>query len=130
MAGGHGTCGDFVENPDLIQALELMYGTKKVVAAVCHGPIALAECKKPADGRPLVEGLKVTGFSQSEEEAVKLTNIVPWGIELRFKEQGAKYEKADEDWAPHVCMDGTLITGQNPASSEECAKAVITMLSI
>lgn len=128
LAGGHGTCVDFINNPTLKKAIEIMYAANKVVAADCHGPICLAECCKPDGTTPLVQGLTVTGFADSEEDAVQLTPIVPFLVESRFKEQGAKYEKAD-DWNSKVCVDGNLVTGQNPQSSDECAKAVIQLLS-
>ena len=127
LAGGHGTCTDFVNNPSLKAAIETVFNAGKIVAADCHGPIALAECNKP-DGSPLVKDKVVTGFADSEENAVQLEKIVPFLVEAKFREQGAKYEKAD-DWNSKVCVDGNLITGQNPASSEACAKAVVTALS-
>jgi putative intracellular protease/amidase len=128
MPGGHGACVDYVDNPTLKTVIETMYNAGKVVATVCHGPICLAECTK-ADGKtPLVQGLTVTGFTDSEEAAVQKTNLVPYLIEARFKEQGAKFEKAD-DWNSKVCVDGNLITGQNPQSSEEAAGAVIKALT-
>jgi putative intracellular protease/amidase len=126
MAGGHGTAVDFFQNPILINMIESTYAAGKVVAADCHGPICLADCNKP-DGTPLVKGLVVTGFSDSEEDAVQLSSIVPFLIETRFKELGAKYEKGD-DWTSKVCVDKNLITGQNPQSSDECAQAVIAAL--
>lgn len=126
IAGGHGTCVDFINNPALKAAIESMYASGKVVAADCHGPICLVECVKP-DGSALVKDKTVTGFADSEEKAVKLDHLVPFLLETRFKEQGANYEKSD-DWNVKVCVDGNLITGQNPQSSEECAKAVIKLL--
>lgn len=123
MTGGHGVGTDFINNPSLKSAIETMYNNKKIVSAVCHGPICLAECNK-ADGTPLVQGLTATGFSDSEEDTVQLTGHMPYLIEGRFKELGAKYEKAD-DWNSKVCVDGNLITGQNPQSSDECAQATI-----
>jgi putative intracellular protease/amidase len=128
MPGGHGACVDYVDNPTLKTVIETMYNAGKLVTAVCHGPICLAECTK-ADGKtPLVQGLTVTGFTDSEEAAVQKTDLVPYLIEARFKEQGAKFEKAD-DWNSKVCVDGNLITGQNPQSSEEAAVAVIKALT-
>jgi putative intracellular protease/amidase len=121
IPGGHGCCTDGINNPVLKKAIEDMNNAGRLVTAVCHGPIALAECTK-SDGTPLVQGLVVTGFSDSEE--------VPFLIESRFKEQGAQYEKADNDWAPKVCVDGNLVTGQNPASSELAAKKVVELLSV
>ena len=123
LAGGHGTCTDFTDNKTLKSAIEGMLAAGKVVAADCHGPIALAQCSKP-DGSPLVQGLCVTGFCDSEEAAVGQTGNVPFLIETKFKELGAKYEKA-ADWNPKASVDGNLVTGQNPQSSEACAKAVI-----
>jgi len=128
MPGGHGCCSDFVSNPTLKTAIESAYASGMIVASVCHGPIALAECVKP-DGSPLVKGLKVTGFSDSEEAAVGHTDNVPYLIETRFKEQGAQYEKADQDWSGHIVVDGNLLTGQNPGSSTLAAEKVVEMLS-
>jgi len=129
LPGGHGACGDFVDNVDVKTAIENTYNAGKFVAAVCHGPIALAECFK-ADGKtPLVNGLKVTGFSNSEEEAVGLTEEVPFLLETRFKEQGAIFEKSETDWSSHVVADGNLITGQNPASSKALAEKVVELLA-
>ena len=126
MAGGHGTVSDFINCPSLKKAIETMYAANKVVASVCHGPICLTDCVK-ADGKPLVEGMTVTGFSNTEEEAVQLTSVVPFLLETKFKELGAKYERGD-DWSSKVCVDGNLITGQNPQSTEECAAAVVKVL--
>jgi putative intracellular protease/amidase len=128
LPGGHGCCVDFINNPVLKSAIETMYNAGKIVATVCHGPICLAECNK-ADGTPLVQGLTVTGFADSEEAAVGMTALVPYLIETRFKEQGAKYEKAD-DWNSKVCVAGNLITGQNPGSSVAAAATVIKALSV
>lgn len=125
--GGHGTCVDFVNNPALKAAIETMYNASKIVASVCHGPTSLVDCQK-LDGTPLVQGLTVTGFADSEEEAVQLTAVVPFLLESKLKEHGAKYEKAD-DWNSKCCVDGNLVTGQNPQSSEACAEAVVKLLS-
>jgi len=126
MSGGHGTCVDFVDNGALKAAIEKMYADNKVVAAVCHGPNCLAQCKKP-DGSALVAGGPCTGFSNTEEEAVKLTGAVPWLIEDKFKELGGLYEKGD-DWTCKVTVAGKLICGQNPQSSEAAADAVVAAL--
>lgn len=88
--------------------------------------VGLAQCAKP-DGTPLVAGVAVTGFSDSEEAAVQMTGAVPFLIEAKFRELGAKYEKGD-DWSSKVCVEGKLLTGQNPQSSEELAKAVLAAL--
>lgn len=127
LTGGHGTCVDFLDNPTLKEAVEKMYASNKIVATVCHGPIGLCECNTP-DGKPLVAGKTVTGFADSEEVAVNLQHLVPFLLESKLKELGAKYEKVD-DWHSKVCVDGKLVTGQNPQSSEENAKMVVKMLS-
>jgi len=127
LAGGHGTCADFVGDLTLKQAVETVYGAGKIVAADCHGPIGLAQCVAP-DGKPIVAGKKVTGFTDAEEKAVGLVEKVPFLIETKFKEQGANFVEGP-DWAPHVCIDGNLFTGQNPASSDALATAVAKALA-
>ena len=108
-------------------AIETLYASGKVVCAVCHGPNGLPQCNKP-DGTPLVKDKVVTGFTNKEETVVQLHGLVPYMLEDKLKELGGKFECAD-DWNSKVCVDGNLITGQNPQSSEECAKAVIAALS-
>jgi len=106
-----------------------MYAEGKVVSADCHGPIGLINCKKP-DGEPLVKGLEVTGFTNGEETAVQLMDKCKeksYVIEDKFIELGAKYQKAD-DWNSKVCVAGNLVTGQNPQSSDDCAKKVVELL--
>mmetsp|Transcript_83876 Transcript_83876/g.125745 ORF Transcript_83876/g.125745 Transcript_83876/m.125745 type:complete len:225 (-) Transcript_83876:79-753(-) len=127
LTGGHGTCDDYVTSANLKQAVEKLFAAGKIVAADCHGPIGLAQCVKP-DGTPLVAGKTVTGFTDSEENAVGLVDKVPFLIETKFKEQGAKFVAA-EDWAVNTCVDGNLYTGQNPASSEELSQAVAKALA-
>ena len=100
-----------------------MFSSGKPVAAVCHAPAVLRHAKTP-DGSPLLMGKSVTGFSNTEEEAVQLSDVVPFLLEDELKAKGAKYSKA-EDWHPYAITDGTLITGQNPASSSLVAKAVL-----
>jgi putative intracellular protease/amidase len=100
-----------------------MFSADKTVAAVCHAPAVLRHAKS-ADGSALVEGKSVTGFSNSEEDAVQLTDIVPFLLEDDLQAKGANYSKSS-DWYPYVVTDGNLITGQNPASSEAAALAVL-----
>jgi putative intracellular protease/amidase len=126
LTGGHGVCVDYPRSKELKDAIESLLGRGKVVAAVCHGVVGLVPCM--TNGSPLVDGRTVTGFSNSEEDAVQLSDKVPFLLEGKLKELGAKYERAENDWTPHVCIDGTLITGQNPQSSEACAKAVVQLL--
>lgn len=124
--GGHGPMWDLAEDADSKAVIEALCRAGKPVAAVCHGPAALRHAKAP-DGRPLVRGKKVTGFANSEEEAVQLTGVVPFLVEDMLKENGGDYSRAD-DWSPHCVVDGSLITGQNPASSEDTARALLQAL--
>ncbi|BCS96348.1 dimethylallyltransferase [Desulfoluna limicola] len=121
--GGHGPLWDLAEDRDSIALIESMYAAGKPVAAVCHAPAVLRHAKAPG-GDPLVKGKSVTGFSNSEEEAVQLSGIVPFLVETELKSKGAHYSKAN-DWQAHAVRDGNLITGQNPASSELTAKMVL-----
>jgi putative intracellular protease/amidase len=105
-----------------------MYAAGKPVVAVCHAPGVFRLTKAP-DGLPLVHGKNVTGFSNAEEEAVRLTQVVPFLVEEMLKQNGGHYSKAD-DWQPYVVSDGHLITGQNPASSELAAITLLKHLGI
>ena len=124
--GGHGPLWDLAEDSNSINLIETMIASGKQVAAVCHAPAVLRHVKAP-DGSPLVRGKSVTGFSNTEEEAVELADVVPFLLEEELKAKGANYSKA-EDWNPHAVIDGTLITGQNPASSGLVAKALLEKL--
>ena len=124
--GGHGPLWDLAEDAASIALIEAMLEAKKPVAAVCHAPGVLRH-PKGSDGTSVVQGKTVTGFTNTEEEAVGLTEIVPFLVEDMLKQNGGKYSKA-EDWQPHVVTDGLLITGQNPASSEPAAKALLAKL--
>ena len=124
--GGHGPLWDLAEDRSSIALIESMHASGKPVAAVCHAPAVLKHAKNP-DGSPLVKGKSVTGFSNTEEDAVQLTEIVPFLVEDELKAKGGNYSKAD-DWHPYAITDGNLITGQNPASSELAAKAVLEMI--
>ena len=124
--GGHGPLWDLAEDNTSIALIESMYASGKPVAAVCHAPAVLKNAKA-SDGSPLVNVKSVTGFSNSEEDAVQLTEVVPFLLEDELKGKGGNYSKGD-DWHPYTITDGNLITGQNPASSELAAKAVLEML--
>lgn len=117
---------DLAQDEDSIKLIESMAADGKTVAAVCHAPGVL-RLAKATDGSPLVKGKKVTGFTNSEEAAVQLTDIVPFLVEDMLVKNGGLYSKGD-DWKPHVVVDGKLITGQNPASSEAAAHAVLSQL--
>jgi putative intracellular protease/amidase len=125
--GGHGPLWDLAEDAQSIALIESFVGAGKPVALVCHAPGVLRHVKN-ADGTPLVQGRKVTGFANSEEAAVELTDIVPFLVEDELKAKGGMYSRGD-DWAPYVVVDGLLITGQNPASSEAAANALLARLA-
>lgn len=125
--GGHGPLWDLAEDQDSIQLIQAFLTAKKPAALVCHAPGVLRHVKKP-DGTPLVAGKQVTGFTNTEEEAVGLTNVVPFLVEDELKALGGQYSKG-EDWGSFVVTDGLLITGQNPASSGPAAKVLIDYLS-
>ncbi|WP_095053530.1 type 1 glutamine amidotransferase domain-containing protein [Pseudomonas sp. Irchel s3b2] len=124
--GGHGPMWDLAEDTFSIALIEAFYKAGKPVAAVCHAPGVLRHVKG-ADGQPLVKGKRVTGFANSEEAAVQLTDVVPFLVEDMLKANGGLYSKAD-DWASYMVGDGLLLTGQNPASSEATAKALLAKL--
>jgi putative intracellular protease/amidase len=121
--GGHGPIWDLAEDRHSIALIETMYAQGKPVSAVCHAPGAFRHAKSP-DGSPLVQGKSVTGFFNSEETAVGLTDVVPFLVEDELKKSGGIYSKG-ADWQSYSVRDGNLITGQNPASSEAVAKAVL-----
>ena len=125
--GGHGPLWDLAEDATSIALIETTLAAGKPVAAVCHAPAVLRHPKSP-DGQSVVHGKNVTGFTNTEEEAVGLTKIVPFLVEDMLVKNGGNYTKAP-DWQPHVVTDGMLITGQNPASSELAAHALLTMLA-
>ena len=124
--GGHGPLWDLAESEVSSQLIEDFYTSGKPVSFVCHAPAALKNVKN-ADGEPLVKGKKVTGFTNSEEELVKLTDVVPFLVEDMLKEKGAIYSKAG-DFEEYALEDGLLITGQNPASSEKVAEILLEKL--
>ena len=124
--GGHGPLWDLAESRTSIELIQSFERSGKPVSFVCHAPGALRHVKA-SDGAPLIKGRRVTGFTNGEEAAVELTDVVPFLIEDEFKRLGGFYEKGP-DWAPFVIEDGKLITGQNPASSEAVAKALVAQL--
>ncbi|MDD3765223.1 MAG: type 1 glutamine amidotransferase domain-containing protein [Nevskiales bacterium] len=124
--GGHGPLWDLAGDASSIAVIEAMARQGKPIAAVCHGPAALRAAKSP-EGRSILKGRKATGFSNSEEEAAGLTGIVPFLIEDTIRQLGGEYAKGN-DWESFVVEDGQLITGQNPASSEATAAALVRRL--
>lgn len=125
--GGHGPLWDLAENKASISLIETFYKAGKPLGLVCHAPGVLRHTKD-IGGLPLVRDKRVTGFSNSEEEAVQLTEVVPFSVEDMLKEREGQYHKG-ADWGSHVEVDGNLITGQNPASSETVANEVIKLLN-
>jgi putative intracellular protease/amidase len=125
--GGHGPLWDLAEDKHSIALIQSFVAAGKPVALVCHAPGVLRHVVTP-DGKPLVQGRKVTGFTNTEEAAVKLTKVVPFLVEDELKAKGGLYSKGD-DWAPYVVEDGLLITGQNPASSASAAAALLKRLA-
>lgn len=123
--GGHGPLWDLAVDLNSIALIEEFYTNMKPVALVCHAPAALANTRYLNE--PLVRGKDVTGFANTEEEAMGLTDVVPFLVEDKMNQMGANYSKG-ENWSSYVKVDGKLITGQNPASSEEAAKALLKFL--
>lgn len=126
FAGGHGTMWDFPGDRDLAALTGDIWHNGGIVAAVCHGPAALLNVKSN-DGDWLVSGRELTSFSNEEEDAVEMTDIVPFLLESRLRERGARFSKADP-FEPHVVTDGRLVTGQNPASARGVGEAMVTLL--
>jgi putative intracellular protease/amidase len=123
--GGHGPMWDLAEDPKSIALIERFYNSGKTVAFVCHSPGALRHVK--VNGEPLVKGKRVSGFTNSEEAAIGLTDVVPFLVEDELKRLGGHFEKVD-DWQVLSIVDGRLITGQNPASSKSVAEKLIKAL--
>jgi putative intracellular protease/amidase len=123
--GGHGPMWDLVDNKESIALIEAFYNAGKPVAAVCHAPAVLKNVTY--QGQPIVKGKRVTGFANSEEEAVHLTKVVPFLVEDELKRLGGIFEKGP-DWSVYTIVDGRLITGQNPASSGPAARELIKLL--
>ncbi|SDW68448.1 type 1 glutamine amidotransferase domain-containing protein [Roseicitreum antarcticum] len=124
--GGHGPLWDLSEDADSIKLIESFAASDRPIGAVCHAP-AVFKHPKGADGKSLVSGKTVTGFTNTEEEGAGLTKVVPFLVEDMLKANGANYEKG-ADWASFVVADGKLITGQNPASSEGAARKLLGLL--
>ncbi|MFP2506609.1 type 1 glutamine amidotransferase domain-containing protein [Buttiauxella gaviniae] len=126
--GGHGPLWDLAEDTHSIKLIEQFWAAGKPVAAVCHAPGVLRKVTKP-DGSPLVKGKRVTGFTNSEEEGVGLTSVVPFLVEDELKKAGGLFERTD-DWGEYAVVDGHLVTGQNPASSAIAAEELLKLLNL
>lgn len=125
--GGHGPMWDLANDKSSIALIEAFNNSNKPMAFVCHGPAALVNVKAK-DGSYLIRGKEVTGFCNTEEEAVQLTQVVPFSLENKLKERGATYKKGN-DWSSFTVSDGLLLTGQNPQSSKEIAEKLLAKLS-
>jgi putative intracellular protease/amidase len=126
LPGGHGAMWDMPDNATLAGIVGSLFDTGKIVSAVCHGPAGLVSAKR-RDGRPLVDGKRVNSFTNAEEKAVGLAEVVPFLLETRLRELGGRFE-GGPDWQPFAVRDGNLITGQNPMSSELLARRVTEAL--
>lgn len=125
--GGHGPVWDLAEDKLVIELIEATSRARKPIGAVCHG-LAVFRHPKAANGAPLVSGRKVTGFSNTEEEKAGIPKLMPFLVEDMLRNNGGLYERAD-DWASHVVADGTLVTGQNPASSKGVTEQMLKLLA-
>lgn len=122
-AGGHGTMWDFPDNEEIASIAAKIYKNKGCVAAVCHGPAALLNIKL-SNGKHLISGKKINSFTNAEEEAIKLQDVVPFALETALIDKGAIFEKSDL-WQEHIVVDSRLITGQNPASAKGVGEAIL-----
>lgn len=128
FTGGHGVMWDFLDNTELQAIIAQLFEAGKIVASVCHGYCGLLNVKL-SDGKYLIEGKKLTGFSWNEEKLALVADKVPYNVEEKAQERGANYDKALLPFVSHVVVDGNLITGQNPASTKDTALKIIEQLS-
>lgn len=126
-AGGHGAMWDLADNTELAKIAATIYENNGIIGAVCHGPAGLVNIKL-SDGKYLVEGKKINTFTNEEEEAVGLTNVVPFLLETKMIERGAKFEKSGL-WQNHVVADQRVVTGQNPQSAKSVGEAILQLLN-
>ncbi len=126
-AGGHGTMWDFADNADLAVIAAKIYENQGVIGAVCHGPSGLINIKL-SNGNYLIEGKRINAFTNEEENAVGLSNVVPYSLEDKLKERGAKFEKSAQ-WQVHVAVDQRVVTGQNPQSAHKVGEAILSLLN-
>lgn len=126
-AGGHGAMWDFADNTELAAIASKIYENGGIVAGVCHGPAGLVNIRLN-NGKYLVDGKKINAFTNEEESEVKLTNVVPFLLENKLKERGAKFEKSGL-WQTHVAIDQRVITGQNPQSAKAVGEAILKELN-
>jgi len=123
--GGHGPMFDLATDKESQQLIADFVAKGKVVSAVCHGPAVFANVKDPRTGESVLHGKEVTAFSNTEEDMMQLSQFMPFSLEDKLVEAGAKFVKADEPWGAKVVVDGQLITGQNPASAKGVGEAIV-----
>lgn len=128
IPGGHGTMFDLATSQALKTLLSEFDAQNKIIAAVCHGPAAFVDAIRAGEAETLVQGRRITAFTDAEERAVKLDSLMPFLLASKLREQGATVVE-NADWSDHVEVDGTWITGQNPQSSQSTARAVVGALS-
>lgn len=125
-AGGHGTMWDFADNAELALIAQKIYENNGIVGAVCHGPAGIVNIKL-SDGKYLVDGKKINAFTNEEEKAVELENVVPFSLESTLIDRGAIFEKSGL-WQTHVAVDQRVVTGQNPQSAHQVGEAILNEL--
>lgn len=128
FAGGHGAVWDFPDNRDVLRLTQNIWDGGGVVAAVCHGSAALVNAREES-GDYIVAGRKVTGFTNAEERSVELDNVVPFMLETKLEQHGAKFQSG-ASWQSHIEVDDRLVTGQNPASAAAVGRAIVDLLSV
>jgi len=128
FCGGHGTMWDLPVDPSVTRAVETANVAGKLIASVCHGGAGLVSARRP-DGRPVVEGIRISSFTNDEEKEVGLTEVMPFLLETRLRELGCKFEKV-ASWQPYAIRDGQFITGQNPSSSGLAAQLVLEAFTV
>lgn len=126
--GGHGTMWDLPVDAGVTRAVEAAFAAGKIIASVCHGAAALVTARRP-DGKPVVQGRRINSFTDAEEAAVGLAQVVPFQLESRLRELGADFEGAP-NWQAFAVRDGQFITGQNPQSSLLVAQHVAAALGL
>jgi len=127
LPGGHGAMWDLPNDAGVTRAVEMAFAANKIIAAVCHGPAGLVTAKR-LDGKSILFERQVNSFTDEEEAAVGLTDVMPFKLETRMRELGGKFEKA-QNWQSFAVRDGNLITGQNPNSSVQVAQHVLAALN-
>jgi putative intracellular protease/amidase len=128
LPGGHGVMWDFAGNTALAGIISDVHAAGGVIGAVCHGPAGLVDARRP-DGKPLVEGLRINAFTNAEEDAINLTDVMPFLLETRLTELGGRFE-GEAKWTSHAVSDGRVVTGQNPMSAAAVSDLMLAALAV